>query len=325
MHEFNMNKLGTWSAVGRRAEFVFAPPALDMFRGAQRSRKLRQSLCALSVAVVGLALAFFMAMPVASAGEITEAFRAHSAGSSLTVDHSAWDTLLKTYVKPARDGVNRVDYSAFEANGRQSLKSYIAGLEAVDPAKLDRPEQMAFWANLYNARTIDIILEHYPVKSIRDISLEPSLIGFLKKSVGAGGPWKAKVVNVSGHALSLDNIEHDILRPVYKDPRVHYAVNCASYGCPNIQTSAFTGAMIDRQLDEAARAFVNHPRGFRVAGGLVMASSIYDWFQSDFGGSAAGVLEHARRYANAELKSALTAKTGIDGFDYDWRLNDVAR
>jgi hypothetical protein len=262
---------------------------------------------------------------VAQANEVTDAFRAHAAGSALSVDHSAWVGLLKTYVKPASDGVNRVDYKAFKANGHAALKSYIAKLEAAAPAKLDKPEQMAFWINLYNAKTIDIILAHYPVKSIREIDLEKSLLGFLKKSVGAGGPWKTEVVKVAGRALSLDNIEHDILRPIYKDPRIHYAVNCASYGCPNLQRDAFTGATLDDQLDAGARAFINHPRGLRVEAGRVMASSIYDWFQSDFGGTAAGVLDHARCYASPELKAALDGKTSIDSFDYDWRLNDIAR
>lgn len=259
------------------------------------------------------------------AGELSEQFRGHASGASTTIDHSAWDGLLKTYVKPAPDGVNRVDYKAFKANAHGALKRYVARLEAVRPTTLDKPEQIAFWVNLYNAKTVDIILDHYPVASIRDISLEKSLLGFLKKTVGAGGPWKAEVVKVDGRALSLDNIEHDILRPIYKDPRIHYAVNCASYGCPNLQRDAFTGATLDAQLDAGARAFINHPRGLKVDSGRIRASSIYDWFQADFGGSAAAVLEHARRYAEPQLKAALEGRTSIDSYDYDWRLNDVGR
>lgn len=264
------------------------------------------------------------AMP-ALAKSVTETFSARTAGSAKTVDHGAWDQLLKAYVKPAKDGVNRVDYKAFKSQGQAALKDYIARLEATDVAALDATEQFAFWANLYNAKTIDIVLDHYPVGSIREIALETSLIGFLKKSVGAGGPWKAEVVKVAGRALSLDNIEHDILRPIFKDPRVHYAVNCASYGCPNLMTDAFTGGKLEAQLDAGARAFVNHPRGIKVDGGRVLASSIYDWFQADFGGSAAGVLGHVGKYASGDIKKALAGKTSIDGYDYDWRLNDAAR
>lgn len=304
-----------------------APPASGMSGSMLRSRPTRRAshlMAAAALALFGVVSGTITAMPGASASEITEAFRPHKTGSSITIDHGAWDTLLKTYVRPAPDGVNRVDYRAFRSKDHEALQHYVARLEKIDPTNLDRPEQMAFWINLYNAKTIDIILGHYPVRSIREISLETSLLSFLKTSVGAGGPWKAEVVTVNGHALSLDNIEHDILRPLYKDPRVHYAVNCASYGCPNLQTAAFTGATMDQRLDQGARAFINHPRGLKAEGGRVMASSIYNWFQSDFGGSAAGVLDHARRYANANLKSALEGKTSIDAFDYDWRLNDIA-
>ncbi|MBL8567174.1 MAG: DUF547 domain-containing protein [Hyphomicrobiaceae bacterium] len=261
----------------------------------------------------------------ALADDVTTKFSAHAAGSTATVDHSAWGRLLATYVKPTPHGLNQVDYKAFKASGQRELKDYVARLEASDPAKLDRPEQFAFWANLYNAKTIDIVLDHYPVGSIREIEIGGGLFGLIKKSVGAGGPWKAQVLKVSGAPLSLDDIEHKILRPVFKDPRVHYSVNCASRGCPNLGTEAFTGATIDAQLDAGARAFVNHPRGIAVTGDSITASSIYDWFQSDFGGSAAGVLEHVRKYAAPELAQRLSGLSSIASYDYDWKLNDIAR
>ncbi|MCB1521953.1 MAG: DUF547 domain-containing protein [Hyphomicrobiaceae bacterium] len=281
---------------------------------------------ALLGSVMVQALCQILPIPAAlAANTITDAFRPNAAGATATIDHSVWDQLLKTFVKPSPDGVNRVDYKAFKDSSHAVLKSYVARLEAADPGTLDRPEQFAFWANLYNAKTIDIVLDHYPVASIRDISLESGLFDFLKKSVGAGGPWKAEVVRVKGRALSLDNIEHDILRPVFKDPRVHYAVNCSSYGCPNLMTEAFTGAKLDMQLDAGARAFVNHPRGIRVVDGSLMVSSIYSWFKADFGGDDAGVLAHVRRYAAPPLAAKLDGVTAIGGHDYDWRLNDVQR
>lgn len=271
------------------------------------------------------ALAFALTAKPAAAATVTELFAPHAAGSAATVDHSAWDVLLKTYVKPSADGVNRVDYKAFKASGHKPLKAYVAALEATDPTRLDRREQFAYWANLYNAKTIDIVLDHYPVGSIREIAIDDSLLGFLKKSVGAGGPWKAKVLKVNGQSLTLDNVEHDILRPVQKDPRVHYSVNCASYGCPNLATEAFTGARLDAQLDAGARAFVNHPRGIAVADGKITASSIYDWFEADFGGSAASVLAHVRAYATPELAQKLTGLSSIAAYQYDWKLNDTPR
>jgi hypothetical protein len=259
------------------------------------------------------------------AASIAETFSRHAAGATATVDHAAWDKLLKTYVKPREDGLNRVDYAAFKANDHAALKAYIKHLEATKVSALDKPEQFAFWANLYNAKTIDVILDHYPVTSIRKITIKAGLFGYIKKSVGAGGPWKAKIMKVGGQELSLDDIEHGIMRPIFKDPRVHYAVNCASIGCPNLRTSAFTGANLETELEAGAIEYVNSPRGFDTSGGAIKASSIYSWFQADFGGSQQGVLEHARKYAKGELAQRLAKATGIDSFAYDWDLNDIKK
>ena len=247
-----------------------------------------------------------------------ELFSVHAKGSTATVDHAAWDQLLKTFVVPGADGINRVDYSGFKKDGHARLKAYIKALESSDVAALDRPEQFAFWANLYNAKTIDIVLDKYPVKSIKDIRLGGGVIAAV-----TGGPWKAKVLNIGGHDVSLDDIEHGLLRPLFKDPRVHYAVNCASIGCPNLGTEAFTGAKLDAQLEAGAKAYVNSARGASVKDGSLVASSIYSWFQDDFGGTEEGVIAHLKHYANGALKSKLESITGIDDFVYDWSINDV--
>ena len=282
----------------------------------------RARTVAVLVSGIAVAIGLLVAAP-AAANPITDRFRPAAPDAAATVDHAAWDDVLKKYVVHGDDGLNRVRYAAFKATGHDALKRYIAALERVTPQNLARPEQFAFWANLYNAKTIDIVLDHYPVASIRDIAINEGLAGFLKRSVGAGGPWKAKVVTVDGEALSLDNIEHDILRPVFRDPRVHYAVNCASVGCPNLQREAFTGANLEKLLDSGARAFVNSPRGFRFEAGRVWASSIYSWFQVDFGGSDQGVLAHAAEFAEPAHRQALQAARGIDEYGYDWRLNDA--
>jgi len=272
------------------------------------------------VALAGFAVAAVLAnaapLHAAAPGDIV----ARSAeGSSARVDHSAWDTLLKTYVKPGDDGLNRVDYANFRMHGHDALKTYLLALARVDPARLDRKEQFAWLANLYNAKTIDIVLDHYPVRSIKDISLGGGLFAAF-----TGGPWKAKVVSVAGVSLSLDDIEHEILRKVFTDPRVHYAVNCASIGCPNLQTEAFTASRLDAQLDAAARAYVNHPRGVTVQGDRIVVSSIYEWFKADFGGNDAGVLRHLEGYAQPALATKIKSIGAISSHDYDWRLNDIA-
>lgn len=281
----------------------------------------RRAFPAARAALVATALA--ASATTASANAITERFAGAAGEPGQVVDHGAWDQLLKRYVVTDADGLNRVDYKAFKDNDHPALKAYLAALSRVKPAELSRPEQFAFWANLYNAKTVDIILDHYPVATIRDIAINEGLVGFLKRSVGAGGPWKAKVVTIDGEALSLDNIEHDIMRPIFKDPRVHYAVNCASVGCPNLQRTAFTGANLDALLDAGARAFVNSPRGFRLEGDTVWASSIYSWFKVDFGGTDAAVLAHAAKYAEPDRAARLAAAAAIDTFGYDWRLNDA--
>ncbi len=270
--------------------------------------------------VVLAALLLMLAAPGVQAGEAAILFARAANGSAKAIDHSVWDRLLKTYVKLGADGINRVDYRAFKAGGVKALKAYLDTLQKVDPATLDRPEQFALLVNLYNAKTVDIVLDHYPVRSIKDITLGGGLLAAF-----TGGPWKAKVLRLKGVDLSLDDIEHGILRTVFKDARVHYAVNCASLGCPNLRAEAFTGAKLNRQLDAAARSYINHPRGVRVDAGGVRASSIYEWFREDFGASDRAVLKHIRRYAAAPLANKLARTNGIGGYDYDWRLNDVAR
>jgi hypothetical protein len=267
-----------------------------------------------------LALASLVAPAAAQAQTPQDLIATAAATSAQPIDHAAWDRLLKTYVRPDADGLNRVDYAAFKRDGQAALKDYIAKLEAVDPATLPRPEQFALLANLYNAKTADIVLDHYPVKSIRDISLGGGLLG-----VFTGGPWKAKALKMKGVELSLDDIEHGMLRPVFKDPRVHYAVNCASVGCPNLGTEAFTGDQLDAQLDAAARAYVNHPRGADPKPDGLVASSIYDWYQQDFGGSEDGVIAHLKTYADPALAQKLEGTTSIADYAYDWSLNDIAR
>jgi hypothetical protein len=266
------------------------------------------------------ALLVALAASAAWAGPVEELFARSARVSTAPVDHAAWDKLLKTYIVTGADGLNRVDYARFKTQGQAALKSYLTALQAVDPSQLDRSDQFAFLANLYNAKTIDIVLDRYPVASIKDISLGGGVVAAI-----TGGPWKAKVLKLKGVELSLDDIEHTILRPVFKDPRVHYAVNCASIGCPNLSADAFVGANLEAQLDSAARAFINSPRAIRFEGKSLISSSIYSWFKTDFGGTDAGVLKHARQFAAPLLAAKLAKAEGISTHDYDWRLNDIVR
>ena len=158
-----------------------------------------------------------------------------------------------------------------------------------------------------------MVLKNYPVDSIRDIRS-----GFF-----SAGPWGLELTRVEGQALTLDDIEHRILRPIWRDPRIHYAVNCASLGCPNLQAQAFSASNSDALLDKGAREYINHPRGAQVVGGELVVSSIYEWFKSDFGGNDNGVIGHLKSYANSTLADSLDKINEIEDDRYDWRLNDV--
>ena len=265
--------------------------------------------------IVGLlfALALLAWAGAASAKELHERFAAYDARSSMRVDHAAWNRLLKAHVHESKDGLNRFDYAGLNAGGIAGLKKYLSYLQSVDPAALSRDEQFAYWINLYNAKTVEIVAAHYPVRSIRDIRLS---------GVFVSGPWREKVVKVSGVRLSLDNIEHGILRPIWRDPRIHYAANCASVGCPNLLPRAYSGASLEHMLDEAARAYINSPRGVRFNGSRVVVSSLYDWYAADFGGSVESVLAHLRNYAEPALAKRISRVTGFAGYDYNWNLND---
>jgi hypothetical protein len=225
-----------------------------------------------------------------------------------SVDHRAWDAFLSRYLVFSNDGVNRVRYAAAAGADAMMLRPYLAALENIDPASLAKDEQMAVWINLYNAATVDLILQHPSVKSIRDLG--PLTLG----------PWDKKIVTVAGSRLSLNNIEHGILRPIWKDVRIHYAVNCASIGCPNLAPRAYTGANLEAMLEEAATGYVNHPRGFARIEGKLVASSIFNWYAEDWG-TQGDILAHARHYARGETTALLAAATQIDSFDYNWALN----
>ncbi len=253
---------------------------------------------------------------VATAADRLGRFTAPAAGNAVAA-HDALDDLLGRYVHGAPDGINRVDYSRWQRTSadRQALDGYITALSRTEPASLKRPDQFAFWANLYNAATLRLVLEAYPVASIREI----------KPHLFASGPWSKPVISVQGVELSLDDIEHGILRTGWREPRVHYAVNCASRGCPNLRARAFRGERLEPDLTDAAIEYVNHPRGARLEGDRLVVSSIYKWYREDFGTSDARLTLHLAKYAKPALRARLATVRHIERDAYDWTLNDVLR
>lgn len=239
----------------------------------------------------------------------------HDESSSVKVDHSYFSVFLKAYVVTDKDGINKIMYDRVSKRNHEALMEYIKNLSNTKVRSLNRKEQLAFWINLYNALTIDVILDHYPVKSIRDIDISPGIF--------ADGPWGKKLVTIEGKAVSLDDIEHRILRPIWRDPRIHYAVNCASIGCPNLQNKAFTAENTESLLEKGARDYINNPRDVEIKNGKLIVSSIYVWFKDDFGGTDKGVIDHLRKYASPQLNSTLETVKNIAKDRYDWSLNEL--
>jgi hypothetical protein len=232
------------------------------------------------------------------------------------IDHGAWDRFLKVnVVAPHPSGINRVRYQDVGPEDQKLLDDYLRSLQATAISNYNRDEQKAFWINLYNALTVQLILSRYPVVSIRDINISPGLF--------ERGPWGAKLMTVEGERLSLDDIEHRILRPIWKDKRIHYALNWASLGSPNLQAIAYAGENTEALLEKGAREFINHPRGVSIQKGKLQVSSIYVWFQEDFGRDAEELMGHWQQYADSALADALAKYQGGLAHDYDWRLNSI--
>jgi hypothetical protein len=228
------------------------------------------------------------------------------ASTETVVDNSLYGELLTKYV---RDG--KVDYAGFKTE-EAKLDRYLNTLENVDSKRLSRNEQFAFYANAYNAWTIKLILSGYPgVTSIKDL-------GSLIKS-----PWKKKIVRIDGEVISLDHVEHEILRPHYKDPRVHFAINCAAKSCPPLRPEPFSGNILDRQLDDSTRSFINNPKSYRLEDNELYVSRIFKWFSEDFNDDVFGFF---LKYAAGNLKKELEAKSeriNVKYLQYDWSLNEM--
>lgn len=242
--------------------------------------------------------------------------------------HTAWDALLRQHVVTAAGGhASGLRYRAVQA-GRERLQAYLATLSAVAPSDYDRwsrAEQLAFLINAYNAFTVELILTRYPdLKSIKDL-------GSLLRS-----PWKRPFFQLLGRQQSLDDVEHGLIRApgVFDDPRIHFAVVCASIGCPMLRDKAYVAERLDAQLDDGLRRFLaDRTRNrFDAAAGTLRVSKIFDWYRSDFekGHKAIGSLQDLfARHADvlgstpqeqADLKAG---RYRLAHLEYDWALNDA--
>ena len=230
--------------------------------------------------------------------------------------HPAWDALLKRHVVVLDDGkASRLQYSGM-AQERAALQQYLASLSGVSEAEFkawSQSEQMAFLINAYNAFAVEKVLTRYPnLKSIWDFGRFFS------------NPFRDPFFSLLGGKISLDTVEHEILRKKYPDPRIHYAVNCASVGCPMLREEAYVAIRLEEQLEQQAQRFLSDRTRNRVRGGRLEVSKIFDWFKEDFEPLEAYFARHATLLAEdpKQQQLVLGQKAGVRFLDYDWSLND---
>lgn len=262
--------------------------------------------------------AFFACCPpnlsAAPRAELWSYWQGHNAASGRRVDHTRWGLFLDRYLDTSHSsGIYRMRYAAVSKQDKALLGEYLTDLATVKVTQLNRPEQLAFWVNLYNALTVQVVLDHFPVASIRAIDISPGLF--------RRGPWDAKLIRIEGRHLSLNDIEHRILRPIWQDARLHYILNCASLGCPNLPMRPVSAGNSEQLLEQSARHFINHVRGVNFTAGGLTLSSIYDWYAEDFGKSREALMAHLQSYASRNLTNELKGYRGSIDFSYDWQLN----
>ncbi len=209
-------------------------------------------------------------------------------------DHSKWDQLLSKHVS----STGQVNYKAFKYD-EEKLDSYLSTLSGTDLSPLNRNEQLAFWINAYNAFTIKKILANYPVNSITDLD--------------NGKPWDVKWIKLNGTVLSLNQIENEIIRPTFNEPRIHFAVNCAASSCPPLMNKAWTGDNLKDKLNSQTKAFINNKNYNEISSSSIKVSKIFDWYRVDFG----NLIEFLNKYSSIKIDS--DAK--IEFKEYNWALN----
>lgn len=243
----------------------------------------------------------------------------NSPSSFMVVDHSDWAHILRRYTHRDQQGINRFAYGSVTQADQALLRNYLTEMASVPYTSLSRSEQLAFWINLFNARMVLTILEHFPVNSAREIMagsfnlLDP-------------GPWNDSTVIVNGRPLTLEQILNGVVRPIWRDPRIHYALSYGAVGSPNLAPLPYTGARLESDLNAAAREFINHPRAviFTHRESMIL-SRMYIWYLEDFGGSVETLVHHLQTYAEPPLRNRLEGRTIAYDYEFDWTLNTSSR
>lgn len=210
--------------------------------------------------------------------------------------HEAWDALLKAHVS----STGKVNYAGFK-NKQAALDAYLESLKNNPPASTwSRNEKLAFWINAYNAFTVKLIVDNYPISSITKLH--------------NGKPWDVKWINIGNKIYSLNNIENDLIRPTFKEPRIHFAVNCAAQSCPPLLNRAWTADNLNRNFEKQTKAFINNSKYNNVSSSEIQISKIFEWYGEDFG----NIIDYLNKYANTKIEANATVKYK----EYDWALNN---
>ena len=228
-----------------------------------------------------------------------------------SIDHDPWDDFLGRYIVEDESGINKVAYRQVTDSDRAVLQAYIDQLAEADPRDFSKAEQLGYWVNLYNALTVEVVLRN-PNKGT---------ILRMGKGLLSIGPWDDQLLVIAGENVTLNDIEHRILRPIFNDYRIHYAVNCASLGCPNLVAEAYTADNAERLLSQGERAYINHERGVTVDGrGRLKLSQIFQWYGDDFARTEAELLAYLAKHHDT-LGETISSYQGKVKYAYDWKLN----
>lgn len=246
---------------------------------------------------IAIVFAFVLLLPFCAQRKI--------ASESQPIEHDIWDTLLQKHV----DAEGWVDYHGFQTDSLE-LNRYLELLSSHHPSDKhwSSDEQLAYWINAYNAYTVKLVADHYPVTGIKTIK---NGIPFVSSV------WDIKFIQIEDQTYDLNNIEHGIIRKHFAEPRIHFAVNCASVSCPRLSNRAYVAEQLDSQLEEAARSFINDESRNKIGETPARLSSIFSWFKGDFTKKRT-LRDFINLYAEVEIKP----NTDIKYLDYDWGLND---
>lgn len=235
------------------------------------------------------------------------------------VDNSTYTALLTEYVKNGR-----VNYKTLKQDTR--LTEYLKQLSKTDPKTLSGQEELAFWLNVYNAFTLKVMCDHYPLKSITDLNTPSGAGGLIIATIVKSTIWDKPVVEIYGKKYSLNDIEHTILRPK-GDPRVHFAMVCAAKSCPSLRSEAFEASKLNEQLEDQGRLFLAQTtkNNFDIRNKSCNLSKIFDWFKSDFEKPETSLIQYITRFLPKEQRDAILVNPNsflIQYAEYDWSINE---